>query len=71
MYLGDDQKAFGGHEWNEVVLDGFWVPVDAAWNEAEINATHISFGADNRGSFRQLSATGKLAFRLIEVEHAK
>src|SRR5262249_2468417 len=71
MYLGDDQKAFGGHEWNEVVLDGHWVPVDAAWNQMEIDATHVCFGAEGRGGFRQLTASGKLAFRLIEVEHAK
>jgi hypothetical protein len=71
MYLGDDQKAFGGHEWNEVVLDGHWVPVDAAWNQMEIDATHISFGPEGRGGFRQLAATGKLSFRLLEVERAK
>jgi hypothetical protein len=68
IYMGDDQKAFGGHEWCEIVVDGYWVPVDPAWNETRINATHISFGADKAGAFRQLSATGKLSFRVVEVE---
>jgi hypothetical protein len=43
LYMGDDVQSFGGHAWNEVVLDGAWVPVDAAWNEVEINAAHITF----------------------------
>ena len=25
MYMGDKLKAFGGHAWCEVVLDGHWV----------------------------------------------
>ena len=41
IYMGDDTKAFGAHAWNEVVLDGNWVPVDATWNEFEVNPTHI------------------------------
>jgi hypothetical protein len=68
IYMGDDQKAFGGHEWCEIVVNGYWVPVDPAWNETQINATHISFGADKSGAFRQLSATGKIAFRVVEVQ---
>src|SRR5207249_1012427 len=24
VYMGDAVKAFGGHAWNEVLLDGFW-----------------------------------------------
>jgi hypothetical protein len=68
IYMGDDQKAFGGHEWCEIVVDGYWQPVDPAWNETQINATHISFGADKGGAFRQLSATGKITFRVVEVK---
>lgn len=41
IYLGDEQQAFGGHAWNEVVIDGRWYPVDPTWNEFVINATHI------------------------------
>jgi hypothetical protein len=43
LYIGDEIQGFGGHAWNEVVLDGHWVPVDAAWGEIKINATHIRF----------------------------
>lgn len=41
VYMDDEVKAFGGHAWNEVVLDGHWIPVDSTWDEFEINPTHI------------------------------
>ena len=66
LYIGDDQKAFGGHAWNEVVLNGVWVPVDASMGETEVNATHISFGADHRASKNLLTTLGKLNFKLVE-----
>jgi hypothetical protein len=71
MYMGDDTKAFGGHAWNEVVLDGHWVPVDASLNEPEVNATHISFGTNQDATKSLIHSLGKLAFRLIEVERGQ
>lgn len=46
IYVGDDQKSFGGHAWSEVVLDGAWVPVDATWDEVKINAAHLRLSAE-------------------------
>lgn len=66
LYIGDDQKAFGGHAWNEVVLDGVWVPIDASMGETEVNGTHICFGADHRASKNLLTTLGKLNFKLVE-----
>jgi hypothetical protein len=71
MYIGDDQKAFGGHAWNEVVLGGVWVPIDASLGEAEINATHISFGREMRAASTVLQSLGKLRFRVVEVDNGK
>jgi hypothetical protein len=71
VYMGDDQKAFGGHAWNEVVLDGCWVPVDASCGEVDVDATHISFGSDAEGTKNMVSALGKLSFKLIAVQHTK
>jgi hypothetical protein len=45
-YMGDDVQSFGGHAWNEVVLGGHWMPVDASWDELQINATHIKIEDD-------------------------
>lgn len=41
VYLGDLQQCFGGHAWNEVVIDGHWHPVDPTYNEFTLNPTHI------------------------------
>src|SRR5262249_31418175 len=68
LYMGDAVKAFGGHAWNEVVLDGYWVPIDASLNETEINATHVSFGSERESVRNLLDSLGKLSFRLVEVQ---
>jgi hypothetical protein len=71
LYMGDANKTFGGHAWNEVVLDGLWVPVDASCGELEIDATHISFGSDQAGGWNLMRLYGTLSLRLVEVEHQK
>lgn len=68
LYVGDDFKAFGGHAWNEVVLDGEWVPVDASLRETEVSATHISFGSEHVATKNLLSSLGKLSFKLVSVK---
>lgn len=68
LYVGDDTKAFGGHAWNEVVLDGVWVPVDASLNETEANATHLSFGSDKTAAKNLLEALGTLKLRVVELK---
>lgn len=68
LYIGDDNKAFGGHAWNEVVLDGVWVPVDSSLGETEVDAGHISFGPQDRGAKGLLETLGKLSFKLVEVK---
>ncbi len=71
VYMGDDVKAFGGHAWNEVVVNGHWVPIDASLNETELDAAHISFGSDSDALANLLTSLGKLSFRLVEVQRAK
>lgn len=41
LYLSDTAQAFGGHAWNEVVIDGNWHPVDPTWNQFILDAGHI------------------------------
>jgi hypothetical protein len=71
LYVGDASKAFGAHAWNEVVLDGQWVPVDASCNEATVDATHICFGSAEAGGLNLLQSYGNLSLRLIEVRHRR
>jgi hypothetical protein len=71
LYCGDDAKAFGGHAWNEVILNGVWVPVDASLNETEINATHICFGTDKMAAKNLLETLGNLKLRVVQVNASK
>ena len=41
LYLSDAAQAFGGHAWNEVVIEGNWHPVDPTWNQFDLDAGHI------------------------------
>jgi hypothetical protein len=68
VYCGDDAQAFGGHAWNEVILNGVWVPIDASLNETEINATHLSFGAETTGLSNLLQTLGNLKLKVIEFK---
>lgn len=71
LYMGDDAKAFGGHAWNEVVLGGAWVPVDATLNEVGVDAGHICFGEDRVASGAMLQSLGKLSFKVVSVKASK
>ncbi len=68
VYMGDDVQAFGGHAWNEVVLGGVWVPVDASLNQIEVDAGHISQGEKSVASGNVLQSLGKISFRVIESQ---
>jgi uncharacterized protein YbaP (TraB family) len=71
MYMGDEIKAFGGHAWNEVVIDGRWVPVDPTWGQTEPDATHVTLS--RRPSDEGLQAEtvgGRLSFVLRSVQRA-
>lgn len=68
VYMGDGIKAFGGHAWNEVVIDGYWVPVDASMNETEVDPTHVSFGHGHDAIGNLASSLGRLSFRLVAAQ---
>jgi hypothetical protein len=65
FYMGDEVKGFGGHAWNEVVIDGHWVPVDATLGHTQLLPFYICVG-DNMSQ-----TNGKLAFQLVEVERTQ
>ena len=43
VYLGDNFQGFGGHQWSEVLIEGFWVGFDPTWNINTLSASHIRF----------------------------
>jgi transglutaminase-like putative cysteine protease len=77
-YMGDDVRAFGPHAWNEVVIDGNWVPVDPTWGETELDGAHVRIGAnrpdqavDPVALTGMLATFGRHSFRLVEVQQRK
>jgi hypothetical protein len=71
MYMGDKFKAFGGHAWDEVVLDGNWVAVDPTWSETRADAAHIRFGDSETGMVTTMQIAGQMKIKLVEVKHAE
>lgn len=63
-YMGDDVMAFGGHVWNEVVLDGMWVPVDAPWHDLPMREVHLRRGPAESAVLLPKSTT----LRVLDVE---
>lgn len=62
-YMGDDVMAFGGHVWNEVVLDGVWVPVDAQTVHLPMRELHV------RGGLAEVfTVLPRTALRVLAVE---
>ena len=62
-YMGDDVLAFGGHVWNEVVLDGVWVPVDAQTLHVPMRELHLRGGLVD-----QFTMLPKVSLRVLAVE---
>ena len=67
MYMGDDALSFGGHAWDEVLLDGRWLAVDATWGEIGVDATHVTL--ERKGTRKKdADLLAQFTFRLREVE---
>ena len=71
VYLGDEFQEFGLHAWNEVVIDGMWIPVDPTWGQILVDATHIRFSADMSKEWEIMAVIPKMKIEVLHVEHQK
>ena len=71
VYLGDEFQEFGLHAWNEVVIDGIWIPVDSTWGQTLIDATHIRFSVDISKEWEIMAVIPKMKIEVLHVEHKK
>jgi hypothetical protein len=69
VYLGDEFQEFGLHAWNEVVIDGIWIPVDPTWGQILIDATHIRFSVDISKEWEVMAVIPKMKIEVLHVEH--
>ncbi|MCI0341991.1 MAG: transglutaminase-like domain-containing protein, partial [Planctomycetales bacterium] len=67
MYGGDALRAFGGHAWAEVVLDGRWVALDPTWTQTEVDATHVRLGVKDQAE-AMIRLHGKVRIEVVAVE---
>lgn len=71
IYLGDEFQEFGLHAWNEVVIDGVWIPVDPTLGQRLIDATHIRFPVNISQEWQIMAAIPKMKLTVLQVEHKK
>ena len=65
-YMGDRAVAFAAHRWNEVVIDGRWVPVDATGGQVPADLRRIALASGSPPDRDALGAVRGLELKLIE-----
>ena len=68
-YSQQGGPALAFHAWNEVALAGVWRPVDPAWNQTWVDATHIPLAGDLAPLLRLMSVQKDLRFGVEAVEY--
>jgi hypothetical protein len=68
-------QGFGYHMWNEVWIDGRWMPLDATIGQGHIGAAHLKLGHSNLkaagafGTFLSVAQViGQLKIEILEVQ---
>ena len=69
VYMGDWSQSFGLHAWNEVILDGYWKPVDPILRNSELPPLYIRFPVDDHKSDKLMRSVQKIKIKIIEVDH--
>jgi len=64
------------HMWDEVYLDGHWIPIDPTFNQIQIDAAHIKLavsdtGEDQLGDFalNLMKSLNKFRFEVVETSY--
>lgn len=66
VYLGDKERGFAGHQWSEVLVDGYWISFDPTWNINSLTATHIRLNQEKAAAlYRLIKAEDSVSLSLI------
>lgn len=60
-----DNGVFAKHAWNEIAVDGLWIPVDPTWNQVRADATHLRLSDEAMAALDQSS----ISFKVVETEY--
>ncbi|MBG0778201.1 MAG: transglutaminase domain-containing protein [Desulfovibrionaceae bacterium] len=66
-YMGDQARAFGGHAWNEVVVNGQWMEVDAIAGQMDPDPAHVRLAAGKRTGAELLAHMQGLRFSVVKT----
>ncbi len=66
-YSDGQEPAFAYHAWNEILVDGDWLPFDPTWGQDRVDATHIPLPNDETAAMMLLTGAVNLRFRVLEV----
>ncbi len=69
-YDGADPPGLGMHAWNEVMVDGAWRAVDATFNQAIIDATHIALADSTMAQLKFLQGNRGLQAHAVEIRYS-
>ncbi len=74
VVYSDQKSAFGPHMWNEVYVNGRWVAIDSAYDESDVDATHLKMGVTSLDGVTPfdaflpvLNVFGKMKIEPLEV----
>ena len=62
-----EAKAFALHNWSEVAVDGWWIPVDPTWGQAPADAGHLRL--PDKSGLAVFGLLSKIEFELVQAEY--
>lgn len=68
IYMGDWGKGFAPHQWNEVVIDDKWIPVDPTREDIPMGPYYIRFPSDTGKKNELEDNLRNMRIELIDVE---
>ena len=63
-----EAKSFALHNWSEVAVDGWWIPVDPTWGQAPADAGHLRL--PDKPGLAVFGLLSKIEFELLHAEYS-
>ncbi len=62
-----EAKSFALHNWSEVAIDGWWLPVDPTWNQVPVDAGHLRL--PDKPQLAVFGLLSQIEFELMDAEY--
>ena len=62
-----ESESFALHNWSEVAIDGWWLPVDPTWNQVPADAGHLRL--PDKPGLAVFGLLPRIEFELVEAEY--